>query len=227
MLYKTEGIVLNYIKYKDTSIITKIYTRKFGLQSYIVNGVRSPKAKFKIALFQPLTLLDMVVYYKKNANLNRLSELKCPHPQRSIAMDIRKSSIAIFVGEMLYKLLKEEVEDEALFSFLWQSIQVLENQQENFSNFHLQFILKLSRYLGFLPAGGKDIFDQIQGPDASLVGHEVESLNYLLENNYQSFLPLSGKNRNYLLEVILKYYRYHIDSLGEIKSVQVLQEILH
>ena len=227
MLHKTEGIVLNYIKYKDTSIITKIYTSQFGLQSYIVNGVRSPKAKLKIAFFQPLTLLDMVVYYKKNASLNRISELKCPHPQKSMAMDIRKSSIAIFVGEMLYKLLKEETEEEALFSFLWQSIQVLENQQDNFSNFHLQFMLKLSRYLGFLPADGKDIFDQIKGPDASLVEQEIRDLNFLLENNYQSYLPLSGKSRNYLLDVILKYYRYHIDSLGEVKSVQVLQEILH
>lgn len=226
MLHKTEGIVLNYIKYKDTSIITKIYTRQFGLQSYIVNGVRSQKSKFKIALFQPLTLLDMVVYFKKNANLNRISELKCPHPQRSIAMDIRKSSVALFIGEMLNKLLKEETEDEALFMFIWQSIQVLENQQENYSNFHLQFMLKLSRYLGFLPAGGTDIFDQIRGPDATLVVQESNDLSLLLENNYQSSLPLSAKKRNYLLEVILKFYQYHIDSLGEIKSIHVLREVL-
>lgn len=227
MLHKTEGIVINYIKYKDTSIITKIYTRQFGLQSYIVNGVRSPKAKFKIALFQPLTLLDMVVYFKKNANLNRISELKCPYPQKTMAMDIRKSSIAIFIGEMLNKLLKEETEDETLFTFLWQSIQVLENQQENFINFHLQFLLKLSRFLGFLPASGEDIFVQTNGPDATLVEKEIADLTFLLQNSYQSFLPLSTKDRLYLLDMILKFYRYHIETLGEVKSVQVLNEVLN
>ena len=226
MLHKTEGIVLNYIKYKDTSIISKIYTRHFGLQSYIVNGVRSQKAKFKIALFQPLTLLEMVVYYKKNANLNRLAELKCPHPQKSIALDIKKSSIAIFIGEMLYKLLKEETSEEALFSYLWHSIQELENQEKGFSNFHLQFLLKLARFLGFQPSSGADIFRQIGGPDDSLVAKEIEDLTYLINHDFQHSLSLSAKNRSHLLQVILKYYHYHIDALGEIRSIQVLKEVL-
>jgi DNA repair protein RecO (recombination protein O) len=226
MLHKTEGIVLNYIKYKDTSIISKIYTRQFGLQSYIVNGVRSKKAKLKIALFQPLTLLEMVVYYKKTANLNRIAELKCPYPQKSLALEIKKSSIAIFIGEMLYKLLKEETAEEDLFSFLWHSIQVLENQERGFSNFHLQFLLKLARYLGFQPSSGSDIFRQISGPDDSLVTQEIEDLTYLISNDFDHDLSLSANNRNHLLQVILKYYHYHIDTLGEIKSIQILKEVL-
>jgi len=80
MLHKTKGIVLNYIKYSDTSIIAKIYTEAFGLQSYIVNSVRSSKAKNKIALFQPLTLLEMVVYHKNHQGLQRISEMRTAEP---------------------------------------------------------------------------------------------------------------------------------------------------
>ena len=105
MLYKTQGIVLNYIKYRETSIIVRIYTESFGLASYIINGVRSKKARHKIAFFQPLTLLDMVVYHKRNAKLNRVSELKCKEPLMDLPTNIKKSSIAIFITEILIKSL--------------------------------------------------------------------------------------------------------------------------
>ncbi len=108
MLHKTRGIVFKYFKYGDTSIIAKVYTEAFGLQSYIVNGARSTKSKGKIAFYQPLTLLDLVVYKKKNSGINRISEVRCSQPLKTIPYEITKSSQGVFLSELLYKCIKED-----------------------------------------------------------------------------------------------------------------------
>src|SRR6185369_7455791 len=108
MLHKTRGIVFRFTKYGDTSIIVTIFTELFGLQTYIVNGVRSKSAKSKIALFQPLTLLDLIVYYKENANIKRIKEIRCVHQYQTVQTDVRKSSIGMFLNEILNKTVKEE-----------------------------------------------------------------------------------------------------------------------
>jgi DNA repair protein RecO (recombination protein O) len=107
MLYKTRGIVLSHIKYKETSIIARIFTDAFGSQSYIVNGVRSTNARTKIGLFQPLTLLDLVVYHNSKKEINRISELKPGFTFHSIPFNIKKMAIALFITELLGKTLKE------------------------------------------------------------------------------------------------------------------------
>lgn len=228
MLYKTQGIVLNYIKFRETSIICKVYTRLFGLQSYIVNGVRSTKARSnKIALFQPLTLLNLVVYHRKSSNLQRISEIKCDIPLQHIPFDIRKSSIALFITEILNKALREEVEDEALFSFLWEAILILEQQEKYFQNFHIQFLLELSKYLGFSPSAGQEIYKQVFQSDSSIDEKQVKNFDFLIHSTFDQHLAVSASDRRELLDILLKYYRLNIESMGEIKSVQVLQEVLH
>jgi DNA repair protein RecO (recombination protein O) len=124
MLHKTRGIGLSYLRYRESSIITKIYTEAFGIQTYIVNGVRSSKSKNnRIALFQPLPLLDMVVYHKnKEDTVHRISELKCYAPFHSIPFDVIKSSLALFITEILGKTLREEESNELLFRFIEESI---------------------------------------------------------------------------------------------------------
>jgi DNA repair protein RecO (recombination protein O) len=149
MLHKTQGIVFRFTKYGDTSIIVTIFTELFGLQTYIVNGVRSKSSKGRIALFQPLTLLDMVVYYKENASIKRIKEVKCLHPYQTLQTDIRKSSIAMFINELLNKAVKEENHAQELFEFLLQSLIFLDDQKTDFENFHLMLLLKLSKFLGF------------------------------------------------------------------------------
>ena len=108
MLHKTPGIVFRFTKFGDTSIIVNVFTEAFGLQSYIVNSVRSASAKGKIALYQPLTLLDMVVYYKENAQVKRMKEVKCLHQYHSLYADVKKSAIAMFIAELLNKTVKDE-----------------------------------------------------------------------------------------------------------------------
>ena len=112
MLYKTHGIVLRFVKYGETSIIATIYTEEFGLRSFIINGVRSSRSKGKIALFEPLSILDLVIYHKEGRNINRLAEVKCLDPLNDLRSNIIKSSMGMFIVEVLNKCIKEETPNE-------------------------------------------------------------------------------------------------------------------
>ena len=230
MLHKTRGIVLNFIKYRETSIVTRIYTEDFGLQSYIVYGVRgsNKRSKSKISFFQPLTLLELVVYYKRNAGLNRISEIKCPEPYQSIPYDFRKSSIAMFITEVLNKCLKEEESNTNQFEFLRYSLQMFDHLQEHYENFHLQLMLKLSRYLGFAPETANDVFDEVYEyvGKPTIDKQDQQALDLLLQNPYTSPVKMSNATRRLLLDDLIKYYQRHVDGFGELKSIAVLREVL-
>ena len=121
MILKTKGIVLSHIKYKETSIITKIYTSEFGLRSYIVNGIRTKKSNGRLALYQPLTILELDVYEQKTKNIQRISDAKCAIPYHNIPFEIHKTTIAIFLAEFLYKLLQNaEEKDTQKYNFIEQ-----------------------------------------------------------------------------------------------------------
>ncbi|HEX3386975.1 MAG TPA: DNA repair protein RecO, partial [Mucilaginibacter sp.] len=112
MLHKTRGIVFKTTDYGESSVIVQVFTEKFGLQSYIVNGVKKPKAKITRNILQPLHLLDMVVYHKNTGQVHRISELKASPVLQSIPYDVIKSSIAIFLNEVLYKAVRQQSADE-------------------------------------------------------------------------------------------------------------------
>jgi DNA repair protein RecO (recombination protein O) len=221
MLHKTRGIVFRFTKYGETSIIVTIFTELFGIQTYIINGVRSRNSKSKIALFQPLTLLELVVYYKENASIKRIKEIKCAHQYQALAADIRKSTIAIFISEVLNKTVKDETHAQEIFEFLFHALILLDHQQTSFENFHLIFLIKLSRFLGF----GAHQADEILGA-RMLDGEEENLLKRLLETDFTEPIPMTNEQRRNLLEAILRFYTQHIDSLGEIKSVQVLRDVM-
>ena len=230
MLFKTRGIVLNFVKYRETSIVTRIYTEDFGLQSYIVNSVRggSRKSKSKISFFQPLTPLDLVVYHKKTAGLTRISELQCPEPYQTVPYNVLKSSIALFVTEVLNKSLKEEEGNPELFAFIEQSLRVFDHMDESYENFHLQFLLKLSRYLGFIPQSAHDFFMQVY----EFIGQPVQTqdqeqlLTQLLEYRYTEHTLVPRAVRQQLLDDLIRFYQLHLANFGEVKSLTVLREVL-
>ena len=229
MLQKTSGIALSYIRYRETSIIARVYTEEFGLQSYIVNSVRTAKSKNnRIALFQPLTLLDMVVYYKNDRDLHRISEVKTSYPFRSLPFEMAKSTIAMFVTEMLNKVLKEEVGSPALFRFLTDSVLFLEEARQHYENFHLAFLLKLSFYLGFGPESAREFESQLrENSYPFLPDDEIETaLNIMLRQPLGSPVKLARASRNDLLDALVTYYQIHLDSIGEVKSLPVLREVL-
>lgn len=221
MIFKTRGIVFRFTKFKETSIIVTIFTEVFGLQTYIVNGVRSKSAKNKIALYQPLTLLNLVVYHRENANIERIKEISCLHPYRSLTADIKKSTIAMFITELLNKTVKEESHAAEIFEFLCHSLIAMDILKEDYENFHLIFMLKLCRYLGF---GVYNVNEVLGG---RMTDKETENLlNVLLKADYETSMNISNSQRRLLLDLLLKFYAEHMENLGEIKSVQVLREVL-
>lgn len=233
MLVKTRGIVLNFIKYRETSIIAKVYTEELGLQSYMVNGVRQKAGR--IALFQPFTLLDMVVYTSQKGGITRISEYKCDYAFSSIPYDIRKSSMLLFLSEVLSHTIREEEENKPLFEFLYQSIRQFDKMEQDFENFHLEFLLQLSFFLGFGPTSGEEVTSQVafSSKQASIDGRPAilhfqvyeDLLDQLLHQAHQVQIP-NGKVRRELLQIIIRYYQLHVEKLGEIRSLQVLSEVL-
>jgi DNA repair protein RecO (recombination protein O) len=225
MLFKTLGIVLSHIKYRETSIIVKIYTEAFGIQSYVVNSVRSKNSKPKIALYQPLTLLDLVVYHKDSVAIHRISEVKTDIPLSAIPFDFKKSCIGIFLTEILVKTLKEETANPSLFSFLRQSILSLDNLNKNFENFHIQFLLGLTNYLGFAPETAEELLEQMK---KKKIGEEriTEILDLMLNSKYTSVIPITAWERREILELMISFYRQNVENFGELKSLEVLKDLM-
>lgn len=222
MLHKTRGIVFRFTKYGDSSIIVTIFTELFGIQTYIVNGVRSKSSRSKIALYQPLTLLDLVVYYKENASIKRIKEIKCIHAYQNVSTDIRKSALAIFINEILNKTVKDESHAQEIFEYLFHALILLDHQEANLENFHLIFLIKLSRFLGF----GAHQSEEILGV-RMLSSQEEDLLKKLIKAEFTESISISNEQRRNLLEAILRFYTMHVESLGEIKSIQVLKEVMN
>jgi DNA repair protein RecO (recombination protein O) len=226
MLHKTKGIVISFIKYKETSIIVKIYTEVFGIQTYIENGVRSAKGKNKIALFQPLTLLDLVVYHDTKKEIHRISEIKCLYPYRTITVDIKKSSLAIFINEVLNNSLKEYSENTPLFNFLEDSLKYLDQHEEQIENFHLYFLINYCFYLGFGPESEEDVVNQLNEHAIPVNIEEKKLIKELIQQDFGTGLQISKPLRIRTLELILLYYKIHVEGFGNLRSMGILKAVL-
>jgi DNA repair protein RecO (recombination protein O) len=240
MLQTTRGIIFHHVKFSDTSIIARIYTEQFGLQSYLVRGLRNRRSEIKKALFQHLNLVEMVVSHRENKELQYLKELRIADPFHSIPFDIRKSAIALFLNEVLYQTIREEEPNPDLFEFLFRSVKALDNTETNISLFHLSFLIRLSRYLGFFPKNNysdsesffnlaEGRFSRMNGPEMSNTGNPfskyISNLANLQAESFDAF-QIDPSHRSKLLEIILNYYRYHIPGIGEFKSHTVLHDVL-
>lgn len=227
MLHTTQGIVLGYIKYRETSIIAKIFTKDLGLQAYIIQGVRAKKPKYNIALFQPLTLLDMVVYHQKQRGVQRVAEVQRYTPNNDILANIKKATIAVFLAELLAKVIREEERNEDLFNFLWQAVVSLNEKTVGYEFFYLTFMLQLGHYLGFGISTVQDIYTQLRrsGQYWEIDQETLGGLNALLSGKVAGHIDMDRVVKRRVTEVIIKFYQLHIDSLHTLKSLKVLQEI--
>ena len=240
MLHKTRAIVFKTTDYGESSVIAQLFTEKFGLQSYIINGVKKPRSKITRNMLQPMHLLDLVVYHKNNNSVQRIAELKNSPVLLSVPYDVIKSCIAIFLNEVLYKAIKQQGTDESMFEFVFSSVEWLDHQNEGLANFHLLFLIQLTRYLGFYPdvtgAGAADFFDLKNG---HFTRYKPEHFSYLSQphtHNFYSLLQCSfeecpqlkftNNDRRYLLNKLLEYYALHIESFGNVRSQAVLEEVL-
>jgi DNA repair protein RecO (recombination protein O) len=239
MLHKTKAIILRTVKYSETSVIAKTYTEQFGMQSYMVNGVRTSKSGSKKALLQPGTLLDLVVYHKPGKDLQRISEVKPWMTYRAIPFDVVKGSISLFIIELLYRSVREEESNEGLFRLAAKSLASLDEAEGSVANIHLWFMIQLTNYLGFLPHGdwtGEDcIFDMEEGcftTTASGIncmdGKIASRLSVLLQASIeqQASIEMNRDQRNELLDKLIDYYRLHLDHFHKVKSPAILQAVI-
>ena len=241
MLRKTRGIVLHVTDYAETSLVAKIYTEDFGLQSYLINGVRKQKAKFKNNLFQPLSLVDVVAYQKTGHGLKRISEISCHLQFASIPYDIVKSSVALFMNEIIYRSIREEEKNQNLFDFLHNAIQILDLRSVDCSSFHLYFMIQLTRYLGFFPNGNyyedKSIFNMEEGNFQLEIPSHPNSINNQLTKHFYRLMNCSFENyhlaeinhgqKKELLNALVTYFELHHTHGSNLKSHHVLHEVMN
>ncbi len=235
MQVKTKAIVISSLKYQEKSLIVKCFTLSDGLKSYFVrDAFSSRKSNQKIAYFQPLTILEIEAIHKNKGTLESFKEIKVATPFHSIHSDVVKSTIVMFVSEILNTSIQEEEKNEALFNFLETALHWLDNHQE-ISNFHLILLLEITKYLGFYPDTANmesKFFEMTEGvfspfhAISSLTEHETILFKKLIDlkfdNNQKSFHVIE---RQLLLKILIDYYSFHLDGFRKPKSIEVLKEV--
>jgi DNA repair protein RecO (recombination protein O) len=239
MLEKTKGIVLHQIKYTDSGIVAQLYTRKFGRQSFLIKGMRNKKSGKHNINFQPLFILDLEMYYKATREMQILKEFSVSYGPYEIHSNIKKSCVAIFLGEILNSVLKEESSHAEMFDYLEESIVYFDRCKDKYANFHIAFLAGLSSFLGFEPSirtnSGDVYFDMKNGifvPIPPVHGNyaTIEISNILavfFDSSYDTSgnISLTGILRNEVLETLVNYYSLHLPGIKKIKSLEVLKEV--
>lgn len=240
MLQKTLGVVLHTLKYNDTSLIADIYTEVAGRASFVVKIPRSRKSAVKSVLFQPLALVELEADFRVNASLYKIKEAKSFYPFSTIPYDPYKSAIALFLAEFLYRAVREETENRPLFAYLQHSIIWLDECHDGFANFHLVFLMRLSRFLGLYPNledyQKGDYFDMLnacftplrpQLHSSYILPEEASRLTKLMRMNYETMhlFGMSRKERTRCLVIMNEYYRLHLPDFPVLKSLEVLKEL--
>jgi DNA repair protein RecO (recombination protein O) len=240
MLYSTRGIVIKTTKFSETSLIARIFTEQFGMQSYMIKGIRRASSNLKPAFFQPLSLLDLVVYHKQRSTLNSIKEAGYFHSYQTVSFDIRKSSIALFIQELTYKTIREEEPNPGLFDYLIRACTELDSIPAPGSSFPVLFALHLTKHLGFVPhknySDTRKFFNLKEGLFQETFSEEGYSLDEklsvvwasLLETRslFQEEVKIPAGLRNSLLEKVLVYYQLHFPGFEGIKSHQILHTVL-
>jgi DNA repair protein RecO (recombination protein O) len=239
MLSETKGIILHTVKFGENSVIATAYTEKFGRQSYIINSTHSKNSANKVALLLPLTILQLIVYHKETREIQRIKEFRTAFGYRTIPFDVNKSSQAIFIAEVLFKLLREEESNPELFDFIEDSLFNFDLMVEGTANFHLYFLAKLTHYLGIQPLLNQSKND---GWIDFVTGTEAESEPYhpkfmtpgqtrlfteLITTSVDQLptLIVNRQDRQEFLPKIVEFYKHHFDTMGDIKSISVLKEV--
>ena len=243
-LHKTKGIVLRVVKYGETSLIVTMFTELFGLQSYLVNGVRTStkKGTGKANLFQPTAILDLVVYHNELKHLNRIKEFKWSYLYQHIFSDVPKNAVALFMVELLTKCLKQPEANPELFAFCEDAfIHLDESNGTVMANFPLFFALHLPAFFGFrindeysndtpildlqegnYISGRPDHFHFLEGKQAEMTSELLK----IMQPGELEQIKLNHDFRRLLLFAYETYYALHIQEFGTMKTLPVLKEVL-
>lgn len=237
MNVKTKAIVLSAIKYQEKSLIVKCYTLDYGIKSYFVpSAFSSKKSNQKIAYFQPLSILEIEATHKNKGTLEHFKEIKLAQAYQTIPIDVLKSTIVIFLSEILHHSILEEEKNENLFEFLETTLLWLDTHDE-VANFHLIVLIQITKFLGFFPQNptdGNTYFEMIEGVFtpfhgiSCLTAHETNLFTKLLELKFDSNQKVFvGTERQILLKILLDYYSIHLQGFRKPKSLEVLKEVFN
>jgi DNA repair protein RecO (recombination protein O) len=242
MIFKTNGIVLRTIKYGETSIIASVFTELFGVQSYLVNGVRTQKKTVKAHYYQAASLLEMQVYHSDLKNLQRIKEVKWSLIYKSILSDVTKNSVALYMVELLYKCLKQPEPNPDLFSFCEDAFVQLDKAPDTvMANYPLYFALQLSQFFGFQLQNNysesNNLFDIREGKFTNeiIVGQYYvnNELSFYLSELSRAMHPvdlcdikMNRSSRLLLLKELETFYSWNIPDFGKMKTLDILQEVL-
>lgn len=237
MLVKTKAIVFSALRYSEADLIVKCFTEKSGVKTYLLRGIlKSKKGKIKASLFQPLTQLEIEANHKDKGTLEYLREARLNSTYQTLHTNIQKSTVVLFLAEVLKNAIKEEEANLELYHFLETTLNWFDSHEKT-ANFHLFFLVKLTRYLGFYPDDtqlNKPVFNLLDGSfqdvetnDACISDASVEVLQQLLGTNFEglSAVKLNQTGRSGFLLMILKYYEIHLQGFHKPKSLTVLNEI--
>ncbi|HEV7329878.1 MAG TPA: DNA repair protein RecO [Flavisolibacter sp.] len=244
MIQKTKGIVLRSVKYGETSLIVTIFTELFGLQSYLVNGVRqaSKKGSAKATFFQPASILELVAYHNDFNKLQRLREYKWDHLYQHVLSDVRKNAVAMFMVELLAKCLKQPEANPDLFYFVEDALHHLDEANDAVTgNFPLFFALHLAVFFGFRISDEyseeKHYLDLQEG---QFTGHQPQHQFYLLDREAAAVsdvlkimqpqeleqVYLNQEMRRRITHAVEQYYAFHIPEFGTLRTLPVLREVM-
>ncbi|QNM85141.1 DNA repair protein RecO [Polaribacter pectinis] len=233
----TKAIVLSALKYSDSSLIVKCYTQEEGLKSYLIRGIlKAKKGGLKIAYFQPLTQLKIEASHNSKGNLNAIKEVQVSYPYKTIYNDIVKQSVVLFLSEVLSNSIQEEEKNKSLFQYLETALIWLD-VHDKIANFHLLFLLNLTRFLGFYPdlsENNKIGFDLLEGN----FSNSTSQKNVISGANFYQFKKLLGidfdgiekvsfskSERQVVLQIIIRYFELHLGGFRNPKSLQILETV--
>jgi DNA repair protein RecO (recombination protein O) len=239
MIISSEGIVLRTIKYSDSSVICKIYTREKGMLSFLIQGIYSRKASIKPSMLQPLQPLELHFYFHQNKTLFKIKELRPSVILNNLHYDVNRSSIAVFMAELINKSIQEEETHPALYEFLMKSILMLDSLPTSLANFPMFFLLEYSKLLGFYPnnnyASDTPYFELHQGvftnesdDDSYFIMPPLsEYFSKMLDTSFEQFdtLTFPKQIRQLLLKKLIAYYQIHLNGFRNLNSLQVLEDM--
>ena len=241
MIRKIRGIILHTTRYGESSLVVHCYTEQYGRQVYMVKGVRKSRKQNRSNLFQPLFILDFEVYHKDDREIQLVKEVSRTMPLNSLPFDMVKSAQAIFMAEVIYRVVREEESNPMLAHFLLSSIQYLDALEKASPDFHILFLFQLSRHLGFYPQDNFDevriFFDLASGlfishfkdPELQLDENSSELWHRYMLSEYQSVKDsdFNGLQRKLVLDNLVRFYKFHVAGMGEIRSLEVLHSYFH
>lgn len=236
--YTTTGVVLHTLKYGDNSLIAFVLTEKLGRRSFMIRGVKGRHGGNRMALLQPMFVVEFEASHSTKSDMDLVRDVRCAVPLVSMPFDIVKSTVAMFMAEVLYRLVRDVELDSSLFEFVCDAVQRLDDASSGVANFHLKFLVELSRHLGFYPSGEYREGDYLDIREGCFIGSmplsgdamSVENSRILAQVMAADFdslatVQLNRTSRDGFLMAMLDYFDFHLDSVHTIRSVEILRAV--